>query len=169
MSSAPSTAQERLAGRFDHFVGEDALASWTPEQKLAWMGFLETHQRLQRDMAAELEAATGLSTSAVGVLGRLAAAPEGRARLTALAAGAGLSLSRISRVVDGLEQRGLVERRPCPADARAINAHLLPPGRALARTAQERGAAFLRARFFGRLPDDEVAALARAFARLGAP
>ena len=54
---------------------------------------------------------------------------DGRARDPEAASG----LSRISRMVDTLEQRGLVERPPCPTDGRAINAHLTDAGLTLAR------------------------------------
>jgi hypothetical protein len=37
---------------------------------------------------------------------------------------AGLSLSRVSRIIDLLEARGLVRRQPCAEDARAVEAHI---------------------------------------------
>src|SRR6476620_5539852 len=97
-----------------YVVGDDGLATWSQTHKDAWIGMLETHKRLTRALDAELEAEHGLTLSGVECLGRLAAA-DGRAlRLTALANATGLSLSRISRIVDTLEGRELVQRESCP-------------------------------------------------------
>src|SRR5947199_10661963 len=84
-------------------LGDDGLATWTDTHKDAWIGMLETHKRLTRALDAELEAEHGLTLSGVECLGRLAASDERAMRLTALANATGLSLSRISRIVDALE------------------------------------------------------------------
>src|SRR5256885_8820441 len=107
-----------------YVVGDDGLAQWSDVHADAWIGLLETHKRLTRALNAELEAEHGLTLSGLEALGRLAAA-EGRSlRLSALANECGLSVSRISRIVDTLEARKLVERRSNAADARAVEAHL---------------------------------------------
>jgi DNA-binding MarR family transcriptional regulator len=82
-----------------------------------------------------------------------------------LAGEAGLSLSRVSRIVDALEARRLVERQPCPGDARAINAQLTPPGLELAQAAQTTHLAAVRERFFDRLSAREIEMLAEIFPR----
>ena len=64
------------------------------------------------ELEAELEAEHGLSISSLELMSRLATSEQGLLRLTTLAEAAGLSLSRVSRILDGLERRGLVERRP---------------------------------------------------------
>jgi DNA-binding MarR family transcriptional regulator len=132
----------------------------------AWIGLLETHKLLTRALEAELEARHGLSLSSAETLGRLAAAGDRRLGLSALAAATGLSLSRMSRIVDYLEQRGLVERRPAPGDARAVEAHLSDAGLALARAADATHAAGIQRRFFDHLSPDELSALAAVFGRL---
>src|SRR5579871_5637711 len=116
--------------------GADGFPQWSRLYADAWIGLLATHRRLTRELDAELEAAHGLTLSGLELLARLASAPERRLRLSALAGEAGLSLSRVSRIVDALEERGLIERRQCPEDARAINAELTGPGLELARAAQ---------------------------------
>jgi DNA-binding MarR family transcriptional regulator len=146
-------------------VGDDGLATWSDTHRDAWIGMLETHKRLTRALDAELEAEHGLTLSGVECLGRLAAA-EGRAlRLTALANEAGLSLSRISRIVDTLEARELVERRSSPDDARAVEAHLTAAGLDLVREAQASHFSSVNERFFEQLSDEEIAVLARVFTR----
>jgi DNA-binding MarR family transcriptional regulator len=143
----------------------DGFPQWSREYAAAWIGLLATHRRLTRELDAELEAAHGLTLSGLELLARLASVPEHRLRLSALAGEAGLSLSRVSRIVDALEERGLIERVACPTDARAINAELTAAGLELAQAAQSTHLAAVRARFFDRLDEREVATLAEVFAR----
>jgi DNA-binding MarR family transcriptional regulator len=159
-SSAPQTSECPIVLR------DDGFPEWSHGHAAAWIGLLATHRRLTRELDAELESAHGLTLSGLELLARLASAPERRLRLSALAAEAGLSLSRVSRIVDVLEERGLVERQPCPADARAINAQLTPAGLDLAREAQSTHLAAVRERFFDRLTEREVTTLAGIFGRL---
>jgi DNA-binding MarR family transcriptional regulator len=148
-----------------YVVGDDGLATWSDTHKDAWIGMLETHKRLTRALDAELEAEHGLTLSGVECLGRLAAS-EGRAmRLSALAQATGLSLSRISRIIDTLEARELVERRSCDDDARAVEAHLTPAGLKVVREAQTSHFASVQARFFEQLSGEELEVLARVFGR----
>ena len=114
-------------------LGEDGLAKWSDVHADAWIGLLETHKRLTRALDAELEAEHGLTLSALEVLGRLAGTEGHSMRLSALAASCGLSLSRISRIMDSLEARRLVERRPVESDARAVDGHLTDAGLELGR------------------------------------
>jgi DNA-binding MarR family transcriptional regulator len=153
------------SGSCAYVIGENGLATWSEHHADAWIGLLETHKRLVRALDAELEHRHGLSLSGLEALGRLAAAPERRLRLTALAGATGLSLSRISRLVDALAKRRLVERRPCAIDARAVEAHLTDVGLALAREAQATHFAAVEQRFFALLHPDELAALAAVFSR----
>src|SRR3954462_7561595 len=146
-------------------VGNDGLATWSDTHKDAWTGMLETHKRLTRALDAELESQYGLSLSGVEVLGRLAAANDRALRLSALATACGLSLSRISRIVDTLEARKLVERHSCPGDARAVGALPAPAGLELAREAQASHFASVQQRFFEHLKPAEIATLAEIFGR----
>lgn len=146
-------------------VGDDGLATWSDTHKEAWIGLLETHKRLTRALEAELEAEHGLSLSGVEALGRLAAAPERALRLSELATACGLSLSRISRIIDTLEGRKLVERRPCAEDARAVYAQLTPAGLDLVRQAQSSHFSAVQERFFAQLTGSEIETLASVFGR----
>jgi DNA-binding MarR family transcriptional regulator len=161
-----AAAPNGVATRAAYFLGEQGAAGISATQALAFTGLLETGRRLARELEGELEAAHGLSFSALGLLGRMAVAERRTLRLTTLAQDTGLSLSRVSRIVDALERRGLLERSPCPADARATNASLTASGAALARSAQATHCAGVRRRFFERLSEDQVATLAAACAAL---
>jgi len=148
-----------------HDGGATGSGRWPEPEAQAWIGLLETSKRLTRALDAELERRHGLSLSGLELLARLASAEGHQLRLSALAARAGLSLSRVSRIVDGLAARGLLERRPCREDARAVEAHLTDAGLALAREAQGTHLAWVREHFLAELDEDETATLARAFSR----
>ena len=160
-----ATVPEKPAAECAYVVGDDGLASWDSTHADAWVGLLETHKRLTRALEREMEAKHGLSLSALELMGRLAAAPERKLRLSDLAEQTGLSLSRISRITDTLEARELVERRPCPEDARARNAWLTDAGLDLLRAAQASHFAAVQQSFFDLMDPEEVATLAAIFGR----
>lgn len=144
---------------------EDGLAHWTEAHADAWIGLLETHKQLTRALDAELTAKHGLSLSALELLARLAAADDRQMHLTALAGASGLSLSRVSRIIGVLEERKLVDRHACPADARAVHAQINGDGLALVRTAQATHFASVQAMFFDQLGESEIQTLAQVFGR----
>jgi len=157
----------REAGGCAYVLGADGLTRWREPHSGAWLGLLQAHRQLTRELESRLEARFGLSLSGLELLGRLAAAPGRRLGLSALAGATGLTLSRISRIVDAFEKRGLVERRTCPEDGRATNAWLTDAGLELAREAQAAHVADVQRVFFDALSDADLEALAGAFARLG--
>jgi DNA-binding MarR family transcriptional regulator len=157
-----STPQSTAA----YCVGDDGVASWSDRHADAWIGLLETHKQLTRELDAELDARYGLTLSSLELLARLGAASERCLRLSALATAAGLSLSRVSRIAGTLEARGLIVREPCSEDARAVEAHLTSGGLRLMRDAQQTHFASVQRAFFDRLSDGELATLAEVFARM---
>ena len=145
-------------------AGRDGLVRFDDTHAAAWIGLLETHKHLTRELEAELEAEHGLGISSMELLSRLARAEDRMLRLTVLADAAGLSLSRVSRILDGLERRGLVERRGDDVDTRAKNAHLTPEGLELVRAALRTHFDGVERLFFDRLDEADVETLARVFA-----
>ena len=141
-------------------------AGFSHTEAEVWIGLLETHKRLTRALNSELEAEHGLSISALELLSRLYAADHRVLRLTDLAERAGLSLSRVSRIVDTLEARGLVERRRCPGDGRARNAGLTPAGAKLLQAAQATHFAGVHEQLFSHVEPEELDTLATVFGRL---
>ena len=156
------TAPDRCA----YVVGEDGMARLQGPHADAWAGLQRAHRELTRQLEATLDERYGLSLSALELLGRLATADDRRRRLSRLADDVGLSLSRVSRIVDALERRGLVERQPCPEDTRATNAWLTDAGLALVREAQAEHLADVQRRFLDRLTAGELRTLGRVFGRL---
>ena len=156
------TAPDRCA----YVVGEDGMARLQGPHADAWAGLQRAHRELTRQLEATLDERYGLSLSALELLGRLATADDRRRRLSRLADDVELSLSRVSRIVDALERRGLVERQPCPEDTRATNAWLTDAGLALVREAQAEHLADVQRRFLDRLTAGELRTLGRVFTRL---
>jgi DNA-binding MarR family transcriptional regulator len=143
----------------------DGSVQLRPMYADAWIGLLQTHRQLTHELDGQLEAEHGLTLSGLELLARIAAAPDHWLRLSTVASQTGLSLSRVSRIVDVLQARRLVTRQSCPSDARAVNAHLTADGLALLRDAQRTHIAAVQARFFDHLSVEEVQALAGVFAR----
>jgi DNA-binding MarR family transcriptional regulator len=160
-----TSSTETITARAAYLMGE-AIEEWAGEAVDAWTGLLEVFVQIKRDVDQQLETKHALNMSMVGLMGRLAAADRRTVRLTDLASAMGLSLSRVSRIVDILEGRGLVERQASLTDARATNAHLTRKGLLLVRKAQATAAAAIRRRFLDPLENDEAETLARVFARL---
>ena len=142
------------------------LKYFPPERGAAWFGLLAAHAELTRGLDARLSAEHGLSLSAYEVLSRLAHADDGHLRMSELAGRSQLSLSRVSRVIDSLCERGLTERRSCPTDSRVVHATITPSGQDLLAAAQDTFFETVEERFLGRLTCDEVSLVGAIFGRL---
>jgi DNA-binding MarR family transcriptional regulator len=158
-----SEASHKKRKRPKYRTGRDGLVSWSDSRAAAWIGLLETHKHLTRELGDELEAEHGLGISGLELLTRLARAEDRTMRLSTLAGAAGLSLSRVSRILDGLERRGLVQRLPDPVDTRAKNARLTPAGLDLLRAALKMHFDGVERVFFDRLAEEDIETLARVF------
>ncbi|MFF1478121.1 MarR family winged helix-turn-helix transcriptional regulator [Streptomyces sp. NPDC058301] len=80
-----------------------------------------------------------------------------------------LSRSQVSRVVDALHARGLVERAPAPSDARSVRIALTAAGRKAFAAADATRRAALADVFDGRLDDADIRALETVWAKLKQP
>ena len=89
-------------------------------QLAAWRLFLESAHALIDILDAELQQDSGLSLRWYDVLVHLEEAPDGRLRMNELARQIVASKSGLTRVVDGMEQAGLVERQRLTGDRRVI-------------------------------------------------
>ncbi len=138
---------------------DGGLKYYPPEREAAWIGILQAHAELTRALDGALSAKHGMTFGGYEILLQLARADEGHLRMTALAEGSQLSLSRVSRVVDALQQRGLVTRRSCERDSRAVHVMITDAGRALVAEAQDTFFGVVEERFLGRLPDEDVTRL----------
>jgi DNA-binding MarR family transcriptional regulator len=128
----------------------------------AWRAFLYAYSRVVPTLDRELASAQGLSLNQFEVLVWLARAGERGLRMSDLASRVVLSPSGVTRAVDQLEQRGLVERCVFEGDKRGYLATLTAEGRALLRTATNVHVQGLREHFLNHLSRTELEHLATA-------
>lgn len=137
---APVTTQERTppaaevpgaAGAPDAAEVPDAEGALFADERLTVAGlFAESYAGLLARSTGQL-GAHGLSVVEFEVLIRLARTPLGLLRMTDLSAQTSVTTSGITRVVDRLQERGLVSRQACETDRRATYAVITEAGRHL--------------------------------------
>jgi DNA-binding MarR family transcriptional regulator len=102
---------------------------WLDEHELAaWVGLAAILELLPGVLDSQLRRDAELTHFEYYSLAMLSEAPRRTLRMTALAAQTNATLSRLSHVAQRLEDRGLIERFPCPQDARATNVRLTTAG-----------------------------------------
>ena len=106
-----------------------------PLEFRAWRAFLYTYATVVPTLDRDLVASLGLSLTQFEVLNRLRRAGTHGLRMSDLASRLVLSPSGVTRAVDQLERRGLVERSVFEGDRRGSLATLTEEGRALLRRA----------------------------------
>nr|WP_246321804.1 MarR family transcriptional regulator [Nocardioides panzhihuensis] len=94
----------------------------------AWLRLIAIVELLPGVLDSQLRRDAGLTHFEYFVLAMLSETEDRTLRMTALAHRTNATLARLSHVVRRLEERGLVERFPCPEDARATNARLTAGG-----------------------------------------
>jgi DNA-binding MarR family transcriptional regulator len=101
----------------------------------AFVSLLRAHATTIRQLNARLSADHGLTLNDFEVLLRLSRAPDRRMRRVDLTQEVFLTPSGITRLLDGLERLGLVERGSCDSDRRVVYAVLTAAGLAKLREA----------------------------------
>ena len=144
---------------------EPRSASQTPEIQ-AWAKLLRAHAALTRRFSADLQAMHGLTLNAYEVLLHLAHAPERRMRRVDLAGSVLLTASGITRLLDGLERAGYVDRAADENDARVTYAVLTDEGYEKLRDAAPTHVGGIRELFGDRFSRDELETLAELLDRL---
>ena len=89
---------------------------------------LETNARLARSLGVVLETTCELPLPWFEVLLQLRTAPEGRLKMNKIADAIVHSTGGTTRLIDRLEQAGLVQRHLCPSDRRAIHVAITAQG-----------------------------------------
>lgn len=133
----------------------------------AFVSLLRAHAGITRDLNTQLTVEHGLTLSDFEVLLRLSRSPDRRMRRVDLADQVLLSASGVTRLLDGLERQGLVERAACSTDRRVVYAVLTDTGLDRLRTAAEIHFGQVDAVFGARFDDEELAALTGLLDRLG--
>lgn len=132
----------------DGSAPRSASGGLTAEQEATWFAYMRVTLRLNYEINRELQVDGDLSHQDFHVLNALADSPGRRLQLSDLAIRIGWERSRVSHQVLRMEARGLVERRPSGADARATDAALTPQGEAALRRATPGHAALVKQMFF---------------------
>lgn len=126
------------------------MESTTPErrarQALIWLGTAE--QRLATRVNRAL-AETNLPYAQFAVLSHLASLPGEPWTVSALAAALETGQPGVSKILQRLSAKGLVDTEPDPRDGRARRVRLTPAGRSAFRRAADRLAPLAEATFAG--------------------
>jgi DNA-binding MarR family transcriptional regulator len=125
----------------------------------AFVSFVRAHASVVRGLDRELVADHGLTINDYEVLLRLARAPDRMMRRVDLAQQVLLTPSGITRLLDGLQRCGLVEKAACDSDARVVYAKLTDAGREKLKSATQDHVASIRNLFGERFRDDELRTL----------
>jgi DNA-binding MarR family transcriptional regulator len=131
-----------------------------------WIRFLRAHAAVTRELSARLEAQHGLTLSDFDVLAQLYHAPERALRRVDLARQVLLTASGITRLLDGLERAGWVEKRRCASDARVTYAVLSDLGLEKFEAARSSHHADIHELFGSRFSREEHEQLAELLGRL---
>lgn len=135
----------------------------------AWKGMLAAHRDITAAIDDQLKREHDISLGFYAVLLLLAEAPERSMRMGQLANGILISHSGLTRLVDRMVARGLVERHTCSEDRRGTWARLTEAGAERFRQARPTHLAAIREHFVSRLDDDDLERLARAWEKLEDP
>src|SRR5215510_322852 len=132
----------------------------------AWLAFLGAHSRVVRRVSAELEVACGIPLTWFDVLFQINLAPERRLRMHELADVLLLSKSGLTRLIDRVEEAGLVERVAVPGDRRSLHVQLTHSGRRVLRKATIVTGRSIEEHFGRHLRDSELKVLRNSLARV---
>ena len=130
------------------------------EEKRAWLALRTTYALLHQRMDQQLKRDAGLSHLQYEILARLAAAPERELRMAELACAVANSKSGLTYQIGQLEQAGLVHRRTCESDVRAVYAVLTESGSARLSRAAPGHVALVRELLVDVLTPEQLRALA---------
>ncbi|HEU0303028.1 MAG TPA: MarR family winged helix-turn-helix transcriptional regulator [Gaiellaceae bacterium] len=132
----------------------------------AFVGLLRSHAATTRELSAQLQAEHGLTISDYEALLHLSHADGNRLKRVELAERLILTPSGVTRLLEGLERAGYVEKGSCSTDARVTYAVLTEAGRRKLEEAAPSHVASVRALFEDRLDENELATLAELLGRL---
>jgi DNA-binding MarR family transcriptional regulator len=138
----------------------------TPTELVPFVNFLRAHAAVVRELSSELVSAHGLTINDFEVLLRLSRADGSRMRRVDLAQEVLLTPSGITRLLEGLERSGFVERVACKEDLRVSYAQLTPAGRTKLRAAGKTHVAGIHRLYLDHFDPDERAVLGELLGRL---
>ena len=133
---------------------------WLDRRELAaWVRVAALLELLPGVLDGQLRRDADLMMFEYFALAMLSEAPDRTLRMTDLARQTNATLPRLSHVVRRLEERGLVERLPCPENRRATNARLTEDGWATLRAAAPGHVAAVRGHVVDALTTEQITQL----------
>jgi DNA-binding MarR family transcriptional regulator len=132
----------------------------------AWTRLLRAYATTTRALSAELQEAHGLTLNDYEALLVLSHAENGRLKRVDLARSLLLTPSGVTRLLQGLEDAGLVERAACASDLRVTYAQLTDAGREKLAAAAGGHIASIQALLEEHLASNEIEELAELLAKL---
>jgi DNA-binding MarR family transcriptional regulator len=131
----------------------------------AWTRFLRAHAAATRLLNARLQAEHGLSVNDYEALYLLSRADGRRLKRVDLSRRLALTPSGVTRLLEGLESAGLVERTTCPSDLRVAYAELTEAGADKLDVASCGHVGSIRELFEEHFEEDEIDALSELLGR----
>lgn len=142
------------------FQTEESLSSPTPSALASWRVYFECAMALPDILDAELQAGAGLSLRWYDVLAQLEDASDG-AQMNEVASRILASKSGLTRVIDKMEEAGLVRRERPADDRRVVLVFITEQGIATLESARRVHRDGIRRHFTEHLTEAELAKLAR--------
>ena len=150
----------------DADVSEVGRRLLTVSRLNAWGAFLTAHKALETILSRELESACGLPLTWFDALAQLRMAPAQRLTMTQLASALLFSKSGLTRLIDRMEEAGLVKRLARPGDRRSLHIALADAGEKKYRQALPIHLDHVKRHFAAYIEDGEAAAVESALMRM---
>jgi DNA-binding MarR family transcriptional regulator len=148
--------------------GMASVEPLSPSEEALWRAVMRIVKIIPRHLDSDLIRGAGLTASEYTTIMHLSEAPNRELRMADLACATDLSASRMTRLVDDLQSRGLVAKTASASDARGNVARLTPRGMAKLRSAWPVHLASVRRRFLDCIDAAAVEGVARALAGVAA-
>jgi DNA-binding MarR family transcriptional regulator len=147
-------------------MSNQVLSNQQSNSALVWGRLIRGHAAIRRTFDAVLQADHGLTVSDFEALLSLARAEDRLLRRVDLAERLQLTPSGVTRLLDGLEKQGLVQKQSCAKDARVTYAVLTDAGLGKLEQASTSHLAAIRALFEERYTAKELITLDELLSRL---
>jgi DNA-binding MarR family transcriptional regulator len=147
-------------------LSSQVLSTQRPPALRSWVRLLRAYASATRLLSADLVTEHGLTINDYEALLRLMKAEGGRLRRVDLSQELLLTASGVTRLLDGLERAGYVEKGQCPGDARVTYAVITDAGRAKFDAASCSHVKAINELFEDRLSLEELETLASLLGRL---
>lgn len=131
--------------------------SWNGERRTTWRRYLAANAQLVDRLDHELQQQHDMALVDYEILEELTQNPDGRLRMSELAAQVLVSRSRLTYRIDRLADVGFVTREECEDDRRGMWAIISPRGRDAYETARTSHESAIDAWFFDHMSPEEIA------------